>query len=297
MQLTDVLHELGVDFTTTHHHVSSGWIGIDCPQCSPGWRKYRFGIRANSGKSSCWMCGKVNPVKLLSLASRKDFGTVLNLWQQIEFVRAPRSTQRPVRQCILPQGVSFMGAAHRRYVADRGFDPDYLYNVWQVGAIGAHHSDRDLRWRVFAPIHNEDGIVCSWTARTIRDSARLRYKTASDEESAISPKDMVYGEHMVQHAAFITEGLFDAWAFGPGGCSTLGTAFTDNQIARLSRYPMRVVCYDNSPDAQKRAKTLCKQLSMFPGTTENVKLDRSEDPADALLTGELAEVKQHFGIS
>ena len=43
----------------------------------------------------------------------------------------------------------------------------------------------------------------------------------------------------------------------------------------------RVVCYDNSPDAQRRANELCEVLSVFPGETINVQLDTGDDPASA----------------
>jgi hypothetical protein len=61
---------------------------------------------------------------------------------------------------------------------------------------------------------------------------------------------------------------------------TLGIDFTTPQVLLLSQFPVRYICYDSSPDAQRRAKELCEQLSVFPGKTRNVELN-AEDPGSA----------------
>lgn len=62
--------------------------------------------------------------------------------------------------------------------------------------------------------------------------------------------------------------------------ATLGVLVTSAQIARLARYPVRVVCFDNEAGAQRRALALCRELSVFAGTTQNVVLDAA-DPGSA----------------
>lgn len=85
----------------------------------------------------------------------------------------------------------------------------------------------------------------------------------------------------------------DAWAIGPGAGATLGIAYTSQQMSLLSKYPRRVVCFDSSKDAQKRAQVLCRQMAPFPGTTKNVRLSTGDDPAEA-EEEELEELRKTF---
>jgi hypothetical protein len=296
MNLEDLLSELGVDYVhSSHHHVSSGWIGIDCPQCSAGWKKYRLGINVKSGRATCWVCGSVNPVKMLAKVSRGvQTGQLIEWWRELDFRRGPKAKRAPLKPVKLPRGIGAMGPAHRRYVKSRQFDPDYVYQLWQVGGIGPHSRD-EIAYSLFLPIHDQDGVVVSWTTRKIVQTRGPRYYTANLDESAVNPGELLYGEHLAQHIIFICEGPLDAWVWGPGGVASLGVSYSEVQVARMAKFPIRVVVFDSAPDAQKRAVKLCRQLAPFPGETHRVQLETGSDPASA-DRAEIEAVRQHFGI-
>lgn len=293
MDIEEVLISLKIPFAdSSHHHVRSGWIGIDCPRCSPGWQKFRLGINRANGKSSCWTCGVSNAPKMMALSSGKSFSSVLSLWQQIRFNYRTHKKEAIDRHLELPKGIEEMQEAHRAYLRDRKFDPDAIANLWGVKGIGIAVR---LAWRLFIPIHDAEGIMVAWTTRSLNPSADLRYITSKEEQSEVDVKSLLYGEHLAQDSVIVNEGPIDAWAWGYGGVSTLGVAYTEIQVARLARYPLRCVCFDSTADAQRRAEQLCQQLAAFPGETHNVLLESGKDSASADFE-EITEIKQFVGL-
>lgn len=91
---------------------------------------------------------------------------------------------------------------------------------------------------------------------------------------------MLFGIDFIRHAIIVCEGPMDAMKIGPGAVSTMGISYTKHQLKQIVDFPVRVVCFDNEPDAQKRAKKLCSDLSSFPGKTTNIVLD-VKDPGEA----------------
>jgi hypothetical protein len=57
----------------------------------------------------------------------------------------------------------------------------------------------------------------------------------------------------------------------------------------LIKYPVRVVCFDNDPEAKRRARRLVEQITPFPGETYYVELD-SKDP-DSATERELTKLR------
>lgn len=293
MDIEEVLVSLRIPFVdSSHHHVRSGWIGIDCPRCSPGWQKYRLGINRANGKSNCWTCGVSNAPKMMALSSGQSFSSVLSLWQQIKFNYRIHKKAAVARHLELPKGVDEMQEAHRAYLRDRKFDPDEIANLWGVKGIGIAVR---MSWRLFIPIFDSEGLMVAWTTRSLNPNADLRYITSKEEQSEVDVKSLLYGEHLVQDSLIVNEGPIDSWAWGPGGVSTLGVAYTEIQVARIARYPLRCVCFDSTADAQRRAEHLCHQLAAFPGETHNITLESGKDAASA-NSEEISEIKRFVGL-
>ena len=102
----------------------------------------------------------------------------------------------------------------------------------------------------------------------------------------------MYGEDYARHSITIQEGPTDAWNTGPGAVATLGTGYSEAQVNRMVKYPIRAVCFDNNPIAQKRARKLCNDLAVFPGVTSNIKLN-SEDAGSATKK-EIYKIRKEF---
>lgn len=274
--IADILVEAGVPHAgADHKHGRPGWVQIDCPYCGTATGKFHMGINLSTGAAVCWRCGKHNTAKALSLACGKPAARLRALLDGVAY-EAPvvrhTGTYKP------PAGVGPMGPAHRAYLQRRGFDPDEIERLW--GVQGTGQQGGPMAWRLYVPIYHH-GAAVSWTARSIKPNTTQRWLSAAYEQEAVHHKDILYGADYCTHAAIIHEGPTDVWATGPGAVATCGTGYTTAQLKAMARYTVRVVCYDSSPAAQRRARELAGLLAPFPGTTHNVQLETGDDPADA----------------
>lgn len=220
----------------------------------------------------CWRCRGHSPFATLTRfgVPEKEIKEALRHhtgYQPVETIR--KGLKEPSNRGPLQE-------AHIEYLRSRGFDPAELERIWSIEGLSICGR---LSWRIYIPIVHQ-GQRVSWTARAIGEHAQQRYVSASAEEEAINHKHLVYGLDQCWHTVIIVEGPIDAWAVGPGAGALFGTAFTTPQVARLARVPYRFVCFDNEPQAQRRAIELCHELSVFPGETHRIVLDAS-DPGSA----------------
>jgi hypothetical protein len=231
----------------------------------------------SSGVWTCWYCGRHRPAETLSLLSGRDVRECIDLLGDTE--RRRKALERIARGRVKPPpDVGPLQSAHRDYLASRGFDPDEIAAVWGVRGIGL--GGGRLAWHLFIPI-TVGGETLSWTTRSINPKQSRRYHGAAPDEEAWPAKKLLYGEDLAAHAVAVVEGPASAWAFGPGAVATLGTGYTPTQVARVARFPVRVVCFDAEPAAQRRADALCRQLECFPGSTKRAVLETGKDPAEA----------------
>lgn len=269
MNVVEALQNKGIRIKTEgHEHCRLGWVQLDCPYCSPDTGRFRLGIDIKSLRCNCWACGPHPVFQVLSLLQVPTKG--------LELARTRRK-ERPPGKLILPKGVEEMSRRHRRYLSERGFDPDEISERWGVRGIGLCSR---LKWRLFIPIHRDSEVV-SWTTRSLSNSHDRRYVSASPSEEAVPHKSLLYGEQLCGHAIIICEGPTDVWRIGPGAVCTFGTSFTTAQVNRMVEHPTRVICYDNEAAAQRQARRLMDTLCGFRGATINVMLTEAKDPGSA----------------
>lgn len=292
MKFVDVLAEHGVEFIYDgDKHCRPGWVQLKCPFCRSG--KFHLGYNLSKGYLSCYKCGFHNPTETLVAATDMPWKQAKALLGDLEHDRQEVAAVKRGKLAV-PDGVKDMTRAHRDYLRERGFNPEEIAGLWKVQGIGL--SSR-LSWRIYIPIQHE-GETVSWTARSIKENAEQRYVSASEEEEAIPHKTLLYGEDNCRHAICAVEGPISSWAIGYGGAATCGTAITRAQIMRLARYPMRGICFDAEPIAQRRARKLCDELSVFPGQTINFVLD-VKDPAEELRLNrgrDLLKIRRTLGL-
>ena len=161
---------------------------------------------------------------------------------------------------------------------DRGFEWQEIERVWGVRGIGVRGGR--LKWRLFIPIVS-GGRVVSWTTRAV-GGQEPKYLTADpDKDGGVPPKSVLYGADGVRDSVVVVEGPLDVWPLRGGAAAILGLAYTKSQLTRLSAIRTRVICLDAESDAQRVARRLCRELSVFPGTTTNVVLSTGKDPSRA----------------
>lgn len=285
MTLHEFLLQHRIDFAEggTHRHVRHGWIGVNpCPKCNS--TSYHAGLTEDCSRAACWRCGGLNPFHLLAHAAKL---TVREVLEAIESPQEPagarRSPSKPRGHILYPPGLQALTRPYREFLRGRGFDPASIAVLWGVRATGPAGL---LAWRLWIPIHLDEQVV-SWTTRAIGDRTP-RYVSAAPEQEAVDHKSLLYGEDLVEHSVVIVEGPTDVWRIGPGAVCQFGLNTSPKQIERLSRYPIRTICFDSQPPAQRRAERLADVLQQFSGRTDVIVLETGDDPADA----EPAEIEQ-----
>lgn len=279
-------HSVETRHAGEHHHVNSGWLGVDCPYCSPGSGRFLFSFYLAGGRANCWQCGRKSPVEALVQLTGIPYA-------EARAVLRDRTT--PIAEKIQhtgrylpPSGVGPLQPAHRRYLERRGLDPDYAARVWGVGGIGIA---AEYQWRLFIPI-SLNGKPVSWTTRTIGKTGK-RYLNSPLDREAVSAKSLLYGAEYARHSVIVVEGPIDAWSIGPGCVATCGLGFSAKQVALIAAYPVRAICFDSEPAAQARAGALCEQLSLMPGVTTNIELETGSDPNEC-ERGEIEDIRAEF---
>lgn len=280
MNLLDIFQELNIPYRTDgeHHHARSGWIQTDCFDCSPNSGRFRLGFNVAYNYASCWTCGPKRLWKAVLTLSEKSESQVLPLLKQLD--RTAEQETKHTGKLKLPKTLGPLQKPHVAYLRERGFKVKEVAPLWKLQGIG--HLGGRLAWRIFIPVYFR-GKVVTWTTRSIASGINpepLRYVTATTEESDLPRNQLLYGIDMTRWAIAITEGPIDAWAIGPGAVATLGTSYSQQQVALMAKFPVRAVCFDNEPAAQARAAKLVDQLCSYPGQTLNIVFD-AKDPASA----------------
>jgi 5S rRNA maturation endonuclease (ribonuclease M5) len=288
MLFTDLLKELKIDFKSAgeHHHVTTGWIGLECPFCGSG--SYHLGYNLRYGYLSCWRCGPHNVAKTVALLGQVDYGIVKKRLEGLATQRIERGYE-PKGEYLPPPAAGPMLTMHKRYLKEkRGLNPEEIERIWRVGGIGFCAR---LPFRLFIPIFHH-GEKVSWTTRTIQEKGR-RYVSASREEEKISHKRLLYGADYARHSVIVCEGPLDVWAIGPGAVSTFGCAFTRAQLVRLAKYPSRGILFDRDADGERQAERLANDLAPFAGDTFLIRLETGKDAASA-ERAEIEELRRRF---
>jgi hypothetical protein len=289
MQLTELLAKEGVEWRdATHRHGRAGWVQVDCPKCGPGSMRFHCGLSLRMPVANCWRCGRLVFWDVLRgyvqphLLRQLQHGSKA---KALAFDVVPGGVYTP------PKGVGPLGPAHVAYLRGRGFDPDAMAALWGAGGISLHTL---LPWRVFIPIYYQ-GKPVSWTTRTIGPAEKKKYISAALHEEALPHKQLLYGvDYCRSGVVVVHEGPLDVWRTGPGAVCTFGTHYTPQQVAMLTQFHRRVVCFDPTPEAQARADVLCDMLAIWPGETVRVVPD-AEDPGSATPV-QVRELRDFAGL-
>lgn len=282
MNFQDLLNKNNVPYQTEGRHVRSGWIQFQCPFCGGGSdaAKPYMGYNVRGNYCNCWNCGHHHLTFVLQKLTKLLPPEVHKIVDELKSVsNAYRQTDLGVITGELrpPYGMKEMGSVHRDYLESRGFNPDEIFKLWSV--MGISFSSK-CSWSLYIPIIKW-GHVVSWTTRYIGESEKaLRYIAADPTEESLPRRQLLYGEDYCRHTVVICEGPLDVWAIGPGAVCIFGDEPSPGQILALAKYPVRAICFDNEPAAQKLARNLMRILAPFDGETYNIVLD-SKDPASS----------------
>jgi hypothetical protein len=271
MQFEQILRDFHIHFSSVGPKCRQGWINLRCPQCH---KDPYLGYNLAKRYTHCWNCGSI-PLwtvlrDLTQLRPQQIFDLIGELPRD-EIVSISHTGKLE-----LPYGVEELGRDHQEYIRDRRLSPLEISRTWKVKGIGQHGSHR---WRLFIPVEQR-GEVVSWTTRSIISGKEPRYLSARPDQSKVPIENCLYGVSRTHHSVCVVEGPIDTWTIGPGAVAILGLRTSPSQLEQLSRFPVRYICFDREEEAQRRARKLRDDLSVFPGKTANILLE-AKDPGSA----------------
>lgn len=283
MKLEEILEEYSIPLAPEgHEHCTIGWVNVDCPWCSKDSQHFRLGYNSNYGTMHCWACGTHSLLDYLLEVTGERFGKCKDIISELDHrVVKSKAIKGKLK---LPSGIITLQKIHKKYLRRRGYDPKQISSLWNIKGFGPHPR---FSWRLFIPIYYK-GEVVSFTTRSLSNKG-VRYLSAKKEEEAKPHRELLYGEDWVRHGIIICEGPMDVWKIGPGAVATFGMGFRRAQVEKMSKYSIRVICYDSLPDAQAKAEQLGELLEPFPGKTLIAKL-KAKDPGEA-QESELLELR------
>jgi hypothetical protein len=292
--------------TSTSGKVTSGWIGIRCPnpRCR-GDKPDLGGFNLIKGYYFCWACGGHSIPRVLGWILHissfeankiKDDYEGRNLLMGSLNNKKLRKTGK-AKKVELPGGP--LKLKHKKYLEGRNFDPDFLeakYNLLGTLGKGKTLLERQYKNRIIIPIYDQNNRLISFQGRDITGEHYLKYKGCTIEKSVVNYKDSLYGIHLVDGTKIgVVEGVFDQWALGDNFVCTFGTSMTPAQTKLLARFDTIYFLFDPETTAQKKAEKVAIKLASLGKTVEVIDLGIEKDPAELEISDRKA-IRRELGF-
>jgi hypothetical protein len=251
---------------------------VNCPFCNDTrqrlWVNHRWGVRdPRTGTRNRWLAICYNENCLSHEANRLEL-IEATAWYHREAgagrvaVAGGRAEPvgRPVRlpRDYVPLDQLERGHRARRYVRQRGFNPDALARDWGIGFSREAYYLASAG-RLLIPVYRvERGepVCWGWQARALEpsDEAGSKYFTAPKMKKS----QLLYGLERVDGGTgpvLVCEGAVDVWRAGRNAVALLGKYASAEQLRLLQKHlrgrPLAVAL---DPDAPEEAESLVRKM-------------------------------------
>ena len=283
MDIITLYNDYSIPYQTEgHKHCRPGWVNTECPFCTgnPG---LHLGYNLQGNFYACWRCGwhPIAPTiaKLLNIPEQ-EARTIIKQYGLL----VPKLTKEPqvrirVKAHRLPTNAEPLQTSHRKYLTNRGFDPDLLERTWNLLGTGpVSLLDKiNYKHRIIIPfIWN--GQQVSFDSRDITNKSRSKYMACPKDRELISHKEILYGKQEYwKETGICVEGPTDVWRLGKNSFCTSGIKYTSKQIREMSkRFKKIAVIFDDDPQATIQANKIVAELK-FRGV-DAFRVDIEGDP-------------------
>lgn len=240
------------------------------------------------------------------LPSEDDFAETWRKQLGVQTSQAPRPKTLRLPSEVKPWAFpsKFQGLFWR-YLEGRGYTTRQI--DWVAQTYDFHFATTgDYAWRIVVPVKDTLGKLMTWTARSIKTNAKVRYKTLPSQEAVKPPGDLLLGLSLLWRATktrslIICEGPFDAMTVsvlgheaGVWGTCLFGVNVSEAQTELLEQLSSRFerVRLLVDPDASLRVLSLrdrlprqCRVTHLLPGVKDPgdlTKIDGGLDFVQAL---------------
>lgn len=281
-QIEKYLESRNIEYLTSGKNITPGWIGINCPWCDDP--SNHLGINLDSRGISCWRCPtKGTIIKLIMKTEGISLEKAQNVIKQFSN-RTIKIYQNGRKESdIRAQESNFynllqrknqLDSLHRDYLASRNFDPDYIYDKYDLRCTGPFDN---YSLRLIIPFYEQRRIV-TFTTRDVTDLSPQPWEHCPKESSISHPKETLYNlDSIKDKTAIMVEGCSDVWNIGDGCISTSGTLYTHTQLKKLIGLEIVHVLYDHG--ATEFAEKLAYDINIFVPKVYLEILDKG-DPAE-----------------
>jgi hypothetical protein len=283
MDIIRLYQDFGIDFKTEgHKHARAGWVNTECPFCSgnPG---LHLGWNIADEYFLCWRCGWHPPVITLSELLHLPFYEIYPIIEQYGVNRTILQHRiEEKRKFEFPSGTSYLKPSHKKYLINRGFDPNKLQERWFLSGTGPFSKLGSLsyKFRIIIPFY-WNGEIVSFDSRDITDKQQNRYQACPAEYESVGHKQILYGDQEAWNPkiGICVEGPTDVWRLGELAFATSGIKYTESQVKIMASIFKRIaVVYDDDPQAQVQAKKLVDELKLRDVNAWNIQI--KGDPGD-----------------
>lgn len=314
------LRQHNIEYVTKGPNTGRDHVSIRCPWCGQNDPSQHMGVSTQGFGYSCWRNslhrGRA-PEKLVQMLLHCDAVRA----HEIVYGSAPavptqdamkEQMQRMRGGNLAPVGPLEFLPEFRALNLDSVSAAPYINYMWRRG-----YTDGEIKWlietydlqyatkgrfahRLVIPIHDRNGDLMTWTARSVRAQDELRYKALSMFKpngippfGRCAPKETLFGLPILYRARqprvlVLVEGPFDAWRIitigrGLGVYATCLFGMTVqpgqmDELAALSKRFDRVVLLLD-PDAEMHRLRLHQQLAPIRGIVRRLS-GGVKDPAD-----------------
>jgi len=299
MRIIDIYRDFGIEHLTEearHRHATAGWVNVHCPFCA-GSQDYHLGFNLDDHFFRCWRCGHHWPdesLKALLGVSTSEAQQIIKQYGGTS--TGPIKDSKPkvnLHKFKYPTQMGPLRPPHRKYLENRGYDPDYLADKWGVQGTGPVSSLDKISYakRIVAPIQWE-GKDATFQARALYDSMQPKYLACPMAREVHHHQHILYGRPLHwKRRGVCVEGTFDVWRLGPQSFAIFGIDFTPEQVRTMSKFfDEIVILFDPGRTEMRQARKLIKQLAGYGVKAWVEKLetdpgDMPQDDADHLMRG------------
>ena len=294
----EYLDNRGVGYDESGKNVQDGWIGVQCLWCDD--ESNHLGIDLERKGINCFRCPvKGTIIKLIMRVDNCSFAESLRVVKKFSHISA-LTDRRSLGPEQMPQSVTRLELdalaenellkLHHDYLASRNFDPQYIFDKYQLrcnGPLG------NFNLRLIIPFYERKRLV-TFTTRDVTGKARIPYIHCAKLKSILHPKDTLYNIDTVEDTALVLEGVTDVWRMGDGAVATMGDKWTAKQLTLLKNLKRCFILYDTEDEAQENAERLAYNLSITVPDVHVLGLEEG-DPADISPDDAKSIRKEIFG--
>jgi len=283
MNIEQLLTDQGIPIAPSgHKHFNESWVNVKCPFCE-GHDGFHLGFSQNGKMSNCYRCGLHYVDDSIAKVLKIPLNAAKSLLLSYTGIHSNNTKEKVAKTNAkahkLPDCVTQLTNAHKKYLTGRNFDGDKLENEWRLMSTGPISMLDDINYghRILAPIYWE-GQQVTFQTRDATGKSRVKYMACPEEREIMKHKHILYRHPDIKSKVGIcVEGITDVWRFGEIAFATFGIEYTNQQVRWIAKLYKRVgVCFDDEPQAVQKANDLVGDLK-FRGV-DAFRIDIKGDP-------------------